>query len=73
MSKDGIAPLCLFYKIDRSTKRLTTGRIPSFDIRYSFLYLLLGAAVYPRPQLVRVDGGGSGALFGGGRDFDRTL
>ena len=24
-----------FYKIDRSTQKLTTGRMPSFDIRYS--------------------------------------
>ena len=35
MSKGGFASLSLFYKIDRSTKRLTTGRIHSFDIRHS--------------------------------------
>jgi hypothetical protein len=32
MSKDGIASLTLFFKIDRSTQKLTTGRIPSFDL-----------------------------------------
>jgi len=35
MSKDGIASLKLFIKIDRSTQKLTTGRIHSFDIRHS--------------------------------------
>ena len=35
MSKGGFALLCLYFKIDRSTLRLTTGRIHSFDIRHS--------------------------------------
>jgi hypothetical protein len=45
MSKDGIASGFAFgydptgrsvlFKIDRSTQKLTTGRIPYFDIRYS--------------------------------------
>jgi hypothetical protein len=35
MSKDGIASLSHFFKIDRSTQKLTTGRIHSFDIRHS--------------------------------------
>ena len=33
MSKGGFALLSLFYKIDRSAQKLTTGRIHSFDIR----------------------------------------
>jgi len=35
MSKGGIALLSLF-KIDRSTQKLTAGRIHYFDIRHSF-------------------------------------
>ena len=35
ISKGGIPTLYLFYKIDRSTQKLTTGRIHSFDIRHS--------------------------------------
>jgi hypothetical protein len=35
--------------------------------------LIINGGPYPRPQLVRVDVGGSGALFEDGRDFDRTL
>jgi hypothetical protein len=33
ISKDGFALLSLFYKIDRSTQKLTASRIHSFDIR----------------------------------------
>jgi hypothetical protein len=35
MSKDGIASLTLFFKIDRSTQKLTTGRIHNsmLDVR----------------------------------------
>jgi len=32
--------LSLFYKIDRSTQKLTTGRIHSFDIRHSIFDIL---------------------------------
>ena len=35
ISKGGFALLSLFYKTDRSTQKLTTGRIPYFEIRYS--------------------------------------
>jgi hypothetical protein len=53
MRKDGITPglrrhiggvssLSLFYKIDRSTQKLTTSRIHSFDIRPSIFDIPLG-------------------------------
>ena len=34
MSKDGIASLTLFFKMDRSTQKLTTGRIHEFDVEW---------------------------------------
>jgi hypothetical protein len=39
ISKGGFALLNLFYKIDRSTQRLSTGRIYSFDIRNSIFII----------------------------------
>jgi hypothetical protein len=55
MSKGGIALLSLFNKIDRSTKRLTTGRIHYFDTcppeeDSTFIHAKAWFDIYPPPE-----------------------
>ena len=45
ISKGGLALLSHLYKKDHSAQKLTTGRIPYFDIRYSLYYMLLAAEI----------------------------
>jgi hypothetical protein len=47
-----------FYKIDRSTQKLTTGRMPSFDIRYSLFdirFFRVSFSIRPAALLRRVN------------------